>query len=206
MELFDKIDNKKPRLFVISGHSAAGKDSVIQHMKKRDVPIHFVITATTREARENEKHGVDYFFVSHDEFASMIDNDELLEYAIVYKDYKGVPREQVDNALNSGKDVIMRVDVQGAATIRGLYPDSILIFITARNEEELIQRLVDRKSESPEGLNLRIAMARKEMKRINEFDYIVVNQNSKLDETVDTIISIIEAEHHRVHQDEFEDQ
>ena len=195
---FNILHQSEQLLVVISGHSAAGKDTVIQRMKERDLQIHFVITATTRPARDDEQHGVDYFFVSHDEFARMIENDELIEYAIVYKDYKGVPREQVDSALASGKDVIMRVDVQGAASIRELYPEAILIFVTAQNEEELIRRLVDRKSESPEGLKLRIAMARNELKRIDDFNYLVVNQDSHLDETVDNIISIIDAEHHRV--------
>ena len=195
---FNILHQSEQLLVVISGHSAAGKDTVIQRMKERDLQIHFVITATTRPARDDEQHGVDYFFVSHDEFARMIENDELIEYAIVYKDYKGVPREQVDSALASGKDVIMRVDVQGAASIRELYPEAILIFVTAQNEGELIRRLVDRKSESPEGLKLRIAMARNELKRIDDFNYLVVNQDSHLDETVDNIISIIDAEHHRV--------
>jgi len=195
---FNILHQSEQLLIVISGHSAAGKDTVIHRMKDRDLQIHFVITATTRPPRDDEQHGVDYFFVSHDEFARMIENGELIEYAIVYKDYKGVPREQVDSALASGKDVVMRVDVQGAASIRELYPEAILIFVTAQNEEELIRRLVDRKSESPEGLNLRIAMARNELKRIDDFDYLVVNQDSHLDETVDHIISIIDAEHHRV--------
>ena len=190
----------EPLLIVISGHSAAGKDSVIQRMKSRRLPIHFVITTTTRQRREDEVHGVDYFFVSHNEFARMIEQDELLEYAIVYNDYKGVPRAQVDQALASGNDVVMRVDVQGAASIRKLYPESVLIFLTAHNEDELERRLTERKSETPEGLDLRIAMARSELERGHEFDYLVVNADNHLDDAVDVIISIIEAEHHRVRE------
>lgn len=201
MDPFERAE-PVPLLFVISGHSGAGKDTVIQHMRERNIPIQFVITATTREPRDHERDGIDYFFISHDEFARMIENDELIEYAIVYKDYKGVPRNQVDDALQSGKDVVLRVDVQGAATIRKLYPNSILIFLTAKDEAEFTQRLIDRKSETPEGLKLRIAMARKEMKEIKNFDYLVVNQNSKLDTTVDIIQSIIEAEHHRIRMTE----
>jgi len=197
-DAFNIIDISKPLLIVISGHSAAGKDTVIQRMKERRLPIHFVVTATTRPPRADEQHGIDYFFVSHDEFARMIKNGELIEYALVYNDYKGVPKQQVDSALASGKDVVMRVDVQGAATIRELYPEAVLIFLTAKNEDELSRRLEERKSESPEGLNLRIAMARKELQRVNEFDYLVVNSDSHLDEAVDTIVSIINAEHHRV--------
>jgi guanylate kinase len=194
-----KIEHSKPLLIVISGPSGVGKDTVILRMKERDLPVHFVITATTRPPRDDEQHGVDYFFVSHDEFAEMIENDELLEYAVVYNDYKGIPKEQVRQALASGKDVVMRIDVQGAATIRELCSDALLIFLTTQNEEELIKRLTDRKSETREGLKLRIATARKELERISEFDYVVVNREFELDETVDTIEAIIHAEHQRVH-------
>ena len=188
----------EPLLIVISGPSGVGKDSVIQRMKSRELPFHFVVTATTRPARPEETHGVDYFFFSSDEFAAMIDNGELLEYAIVYNDYKGIPKQQVRRALDSGVDVVMRIDVQGAATIRELSPHALMIFLTTQDEEELVNRLKKRKTETPEGLNLRIAMARQELKRIGEFDYVVVNREHKLDETVDVILSIINAEHHRV--------
>lgn len=188
----------EPLLIVISGPSGVGKDSVIQRMIERRLPFHFVVTATTRPARPGEKHGVDYFFVSHDEFAEMIDNDELLEYAIVYNDYKGIPKQQVRDALGSGKDVVMRIDVQGAATIRELSKDALLIFLTTNSEEEMVNRLKARKTETPEGLKLRIATARQELKRLSDFDYVVVNHEYQLDETVDTILSIIRAEHHRV--------
>lgn len=190
--------NPEPLLIVISGPSGVGKDTVIDRMKERHIPVHFVVTATTRPPRKDEIHGEDYFFISADEFAAMIDQDELLEYAIVYKDYKGIPKEQVRQALSSGKDVVMRVDVQGAAKIRELNPEAVLIFLTTRDEDEMVNRLRIRKSETPEGLNLRIAMARQELKRINEYDYVVVNRDGELDETVDTIAAIIHAEHHRV--------
>ncbi len=189
----------EPLLIVISGPSGVGKDTVIQAMKERNLTFHFVVTAATRPPRPNEVHGVDYFFVSHDEFAEMIEQGELLEYAIVYNDYKGIPKSQVRQALASGKDVVMRLDVQGADTIRGLCPEALLIFLTTQDEEEMINRLHQRKTDTPEGLKLRIATARKELNRIDTFDYVVVNRDSKLDETVDTILAIIRAEHHRVH-------
>lgn len=189
----------KPLLIVISGPSGVGKDTVIQRMKERELPFHFVVTATTRHPRPEEVHGVDYYFLSHDEFAEMIEQDELLEYAIVYNDYKGIPKQQVRQALESGKDVVMRLDVQGAATIREISPEAVLIFLTTQSQEELVNRLRVRKTETPEGLNLRIATARQEFKRIDEFDYVVVNPEYQLDETVDTILAIIHAEHHRVH-------
>jgi guanylate kinase len=190
--------HRQPLLIVISGPSGVGKDTVIQRMKERKLPFHFVVTATTRPPRPNETNGVDYFFVSHDEFAEMINQGELLEYAIVYNDYKGIPKQQVRQALESGKDVVMRIDVQGAATIRELSSDALMIFLTTQDEQEMIRRLSARKTETPEGLNLRIATARQELKRIVEFDYVVINREDQLDDAVDTILAIIQSEHHRV--------
>jgi len=187
-----------PLLIVISGPSGAGKDTVMQRMKERGLPFHFVVTATTRPKRTNEIHGKDYWFVSKDEFARMIDNDELIEHAIVYGDYKGIPKQQVREALTSGMDVVMRLDVQGAETVRKLAHEALLIFITTDSEEELVQRLETRKTETADSLALRIATARKELKRVEAFDYVIMNREFHLDETVDTIRAIIEAEHHRV--------
>ena len=195
-----KIVEPEPLLIVLSGPSGVGKDSVLMRMKERGLPFHFVVTATTRPRRPSEINGQDYFFVSSDEFARMIEADELLEYAIVYNDYKGIPKQQVRDALASGKDVIMRIDVQGAATIRKLVPAAVLIFLTTESEEAMVQRLQTRQTETPEGLKLRIATARQELKRAREFDYAVVNKQSHLDETVDDIYAIIIAEHHRVMQ------
>jgi guanylate kinase len=192
------IYQPQPLLIILSGPSGVGKDTVLQRMQERRLPFHFVVTATTRPIRPNEVHGRDYFFVNHDEFARMIEEDELLEYAIVYNDYKGIPKQQVREALASGKDVVMRIDVQGAATIRKLAPEALLVFLTTENEPELVNRLKERKTETPEGLNLRIATARQELKRIKEFDYVLVNSDFQLDETVDTLTAIIEAEHHRI--------
>jgi len=128
----------------------------------------------------------------------MIEQDELLEYAIVYDDYKGIPKSQVREALASGRDVFMRIDVQGAETIRKICPEALLIFLSTRTEAELVRRLQLRQTESPEDLKLRIATARKELRRVDLFDYYVVNAEGELDKTVDTIIAIIRAEHHRV--------
>jgi guanylate kinase len=185
-------------MIVISGPSGVGKDTVIKGLKERNARLHIVVTATTREPRPGEVDGVDYFFMSKDEFAEMIEQDKFLEYAIVYNDFKGIPKEQVRLALESGQDVVMRVDVQGAATLREIYPDVLLIFLTVRDEEELKNRLIQRKKDKPEEIKLRIATARQELKRIKEFDYMVVNREDRLDETVETILAIIRAEHHRV--------
>lgn len=188
-----------PLLIVISGPSGVGKDSVLKRMKARTLPFHFVVTATTRPQREGEVDGKDYFFVSRERFAEMIEADELIEYAIVYNDYKGIPKEQVHEALRSGKDVIMRLDVQGAETIRKLYREALLIFLSTRNEQELVERLKKRRTESAENLKLRIATARQEIRKVDLFDYYVVNADGRLDETVDAILAIIRAEHLRTH-------
>ena len=192
------IFHPTPLLIVISGPSGAGKDTVVQLMKERGLPFHFVVTATTRPRRANETDGRDYFFVTKEEFARMIEQDELIEYAIVYGDYKGIPKAQVREALASGKDVVMRVDVQGAETVRKLAPEALLIFITTENGEELERRLRERKTETAEELALRIATARQELKRVAAFDYVVLNCDDRQDETVDQVKAIIDAEHHRV--------
>jgi guanylate kinase len=192
------IHHPQPLLIVISGPSGAGKDTVMQRMKERGLPFHFVVTATTRPKRANEVHGRDYWFVSKEEFARMINDDKLIEHAIVYGDYKGIPKQQVREALASGMDVIMRIDVQGAETVRRMAPEALMIFLTTNNEEELVQRLETRKTETVDSLAIRIATARKELKRVDAFDYVIVNHDFRLDETVDVIRAIINAEHHRV--------
>ena len=193
-----ELRKPEPLLIVISGPSGVGKDSVVQRMMERGMPFHFVVTATTREKRETEVHGKDYWFLSKDEFARMIEHNELIEYAIVYGDYKGIPKAQVREALESGKDVVMRVDVQGAETVRKLAPGALLIFITCESEDELERRLRERKTETADSLSLRIATARKELQRIEAFDYVIVNHDFHLDDTVNKVRSIIEAEHLKV--------
>jgi guanylate kinase len=194
------LPHPEPLLIVLSGPSGVGKDTIIQRMKARDLNFQFVVTATTRLPRPNEVHGRDYFFYTLEEFNRMIERDELLEYALVYNDYKGIPKQQVRDALSTGNDVVMRLDVQGATTIRKLCPEALLIFLSPQDEGEMINRLMERKTESPEELKLRIATARHEMTQVGIFDYVVVNREHCQDETVDAIISIITAEHHRVKQ------
>lgn len=188
---------KQPLLIVISGPSGVGKDTVIERMKERGLPFHFVVTATTRPRRPDEIDGVDYFFVSHEEFERMIESDDLFEHAIVYEDLKGIPKHQVEEAFNSGKDVVIRLDVQGAKTVRAKCPETLMIFLSTRNEKELIERLKARRTETDESLSLRIETALKEFGFVASFDYYVVNADCKLDETVDTVLSIIKSEHAR---------
>jgi len=197
-EFYARLEAPSPQLVVLSGTSAAGKDSLLQRMKELGFPFHFVVTTTTRPRRPGEVDGVDYHFVSRARFQEMIEGGELLEYALVYGDYKGIPRRQVEEALQSGKDVMLRIDVQGAATIRRLVLEAVLIFLTASSEEELIQRLRARKTEDPDELARRIATAREELKRADEFDYVVVNRDDGLDEAVAQVQAIIQAEKCRV--------
>jgi guanylate kinase len=191
---------ESPVLVVISGPSGVGKDMTLTRMKELGYPFHFVVTATTRPKRLNEIDGVDYFFVSTGEFAEMIEQEELLEYAVVYGDYKGIPKKQVRKALASGHDVILRIDVQGAQTIRRLLPDAVLIYLSAESEEALVRRLRQRRTELEDQLKMRIATARQEQKRLELFDYVVINEEDKVDETCYKIACIITAERCQVKQ------
>jgi guanylate kinase len=175
-----------------------GKDAVVQLLKERGLPFHFVVTATDRPPRPDEVHGVDYFFLTTTAFEEMIEQGELLEHAIVYGQHKGIPKKQVREALASGNDVIMRVDVQGAATVRRLVPEAVLIFLTASSEKELEQRLQRRGSDSPEQLRERLRTARDEMECLPEFDYVVVNRDGELGQAVDDVMAIVRAEHRSV--------
>ena len=186
-----------PLLLVISGPSGVGKDATLQALKKHDLPLHYVITATTRLPRDGEVDGRDYFFYSKEEFEQMIENDELLEHAVVYEDYKGIPKQQIREAMQSGLDVILRVDVQGAAKLRELCPDAVLIFLLPSSNEEWHDRLNHRRSETAQSMKVRLETVKRELEYLPMFDYMVVNEHNKLEEAVETIIQIINVEHHR---------
>lgn len=196
---FDVL-NKGALLFVISGPSGVGKDSVVKELKNRPGEFHFVITANTRAPRPEEVEGVDYFFVSKERFEAMIKGDELVEWAHVYGDYKGVPKAQIEGALASGKDVLMRLDVQGAKKIKSLYPFAILIFLLPTDEEEWQRRLLARAKEQGTDLDMdiRVEKVKEELASLNVFDYAVVNADNQLEQTVEAILDIISAEHHRL--------
>ena len=197
-QLYASLNAPRPVLVVLSGPSGVGKDSIICGLKKSNYPFHFVVTATTRPRRPAEVDGVDYYFVSVGEFAEMIENEELLEYAVVYGDYKGIPKKHVREALLSGQDVVMRIDVQGAATIRALVPSAVTIFLTAESEEKLVRRLLQRKTEEADQLKMRVVTARRELRRFTEFDYIVINREEQLETAVQEVLCIIRAEKSRV--------
>jgi guanylate kinase len=189
-------------LIVLSGPSGAGKDAVMARLKQEGFPIRFGVTATTRRPRAGEIHGVDYFFVSNGDFDRMIAEDELLEWAFVHGNRYGVPRTQTREMLRSGHDVLVRVDVQGAAAIRSKVAGAVLIFLTAPSLEALRVRLMKRNTETAEELAVRLANALEEMRRQTEFDYVVVNDDGGLDAAVDKVKSIVTAEKCRVHRRE----
>ena len=188
----------QPLFVVISGPSGVGKDAVLKSLQKRNLNLHFVVTMTSREPRPGEVNGEDYHFVTREKFEELIRRDGFIEHAVVYGDLKGIPRQQVREALESNRDVILRVDVQGARTLRSIFPEAVLIFLIPSNEKEWLERLQKRKTETTEKLGVRVQTAREELESLSEFDYMVVNAHDRLEETVDTIVSILDAEHHRV--------
>jgi guanylate kinase len=188
----------RPLLIVLSGPSGVGKDAVLARMKRSERPFHYVITATTRPKRAREKNGVDYHFLSRKEFQQMIDKHQFLEWANVYGNYYGVPKDDITSALSQGVDTIVKVDVQGAATIKEILPQAVFIFLTPPSMEELEKRLKRRRSESSEDLALRLERAKGEIKSLPLFDYVITSHPNKLDEVVSQIDAIIAAEKRRV--------
>ena len=193
------VFSPQPLLIIISGLSGVGEDTVVQALMNRHLPFYFVVTTTSRYPRESEVDGVDYLFVSQQEFQRLVDEGEMLEHAIVYGQFKGVRKTQVREALASGKDVILRIDVQGVRRIKGLCPDAVTIFLVPTDEQEWIERLLARKSETPESMQIRINAAKDEMEQLDNFDYVVLNAKGSLEKAVDTVEAIITAEHHKVH-------
>ena len=195
------LDGKPPYplLVVISGPSGVGKDSILMRMREIGFPFHFVVTATSRAMRPGERADYDYHFVTKECFEEMIANEELLEWAEVYGHYKGIPKSEIRQALASGRDVILRVDVQGAATIKHLAPEAVLIFVAPGSFDELSARLRWRRTEAPDDIERRLSLARREMEQVEYFDYVVINREDHLDDAVGQIRAIIVAEKQRVH-------
>ncbi len=184
----------KPLLIVLSGSSGAGKDALLTKMKESGYPLEYITTVTTRAQRAGEKDNVDYHFISTKKFQEMIKNNELLEWANVYGNWYGVPKQAVKQALERGRDTIVKVDTQGAATIKKIVPEAVFIFLMPPLGEELATRLKQRHTESPSDLALRIETVEEEIKQLPIFDYIVVNRQDKIDLAVSDIKAIITAE------------
>ena len=193
------MSSAAPLLVVISGPSGVGKDAVLSRLRERGVPAHFTVTATTRPKREVNPADHQFLrFLSEAEFDRLLAQDGLLEHAQVYGYRYGVPKAQVKEALGAGKDVIMRVDVQGAATIKRLVPAAVLIFLAAPSREELEARLRSRGLDDPQVIQRRLAAAAREVTEQSRFDYVVVNERGRLDQTVDRVLEIMEKERQRV--------
>jgi len=196
-------NRRKPRMFVISGPSGVGKDSIIKILRDVFPDVHVAVTATTRERRPGEAHGVDYFFYDPAYFEELRRAGEFLESAEVYGKWYGVPKHSVRHAVERGQDVFVKVDVQGAATIREQAPDAVFIFVAPSSSNELLERLRSRKTDEPEVLMRRVRAAEQELARATEFDYVVFNSQADHgvpEQAVDEITSIIESERHRIHQ------
>ncbi|MDD5127133.1 MAG: guanylate kinase [Dehalococcoidales bacterium] len=187
-----------PLFIVLSGLSGAGKDAVLSCLKKERYPARFIVTATTRPRRPAEKDGVDYSFVTTEKFQKMIAHNELLEWANVYGNFYGVPRAPVKEALNNGQDAIVKVDVQGAATIKKIAPEAVLIFLTPPSIDGIVRRLNSRSTESAAEMGLRIKTAEAELSQLHLFDYKVINGDGALEKAVSDMKAIIMAEKCRV--------
>lgn len=199
-ELIDALRTAaRPLLIVISGPSGVGKDTVIEQMRQVMPDAYYAVTATTRERRPGEMDGVHYLFYQREDFEREVAEGLFLEHAAVYGNMYGVPKARVRQALRQGKDVVVKVDPQGAATIRRLAPDALMIFLLPPDMGELARRLHSRKTDDPEALSRRINIASREIATSKLFDYFVINESEQIDEAVEQIRQIITVEKLRIH-------
>jgi guanylate kinase len=188
---------KRPLIIVLSGPSGAGKDAVLTRMRESNYPLEYITTVTTRPQRATERDNIDYHFVSTKKFQEMIENNELLEWANVYGNWYGVPEKPVKQALDKGQDTIVKVDIQGAATIKKILPQAVFIFLTPPSIEELKLRLKQRHTESSFDLALRTKTAEEELKQLSLFEHVVFSRQNEIDRAVADIKAIITAEKRR---------
>jgi len=187
-----------PLLIVVSGPSGVGKDAMLALVREQRPDVFWAITATTRAMRPGEAHGVHHLFLSREEFLELLERGELLEHAEVYGNLYGVPKAPVREALAEGRDAIVRTDVQGAASIRSIAPDALLIFVAPPSLEELERRLRSRDTESVEETALRVETSRQEMRDAAWFDTVIVNETGGLENAAREVMAVIERERQRV--------
>lgn len=185
----------KGSLFVVSAPSGSGKTTVCQRALEDLPDLAYSISHTTRPERYGEKNGVDYFFVSRDEFVTMMDQGEFLEWAVVHGHYYGTAKKQIEGCLGTGKDILLDIDVQGARQVRDKIREAILIFIVPPSFEVLEERLRRRQSDNEEAIRLRLNNARTELKAIREYDYIIINDD--LEDAVKKFSAIVLADRSR---------
>ena len=183
-----------PLVVVISGPSGVGKDTLLERMSEMGFDYHFTVTATTRAPRPGEICGVNHFFLTRDRFLEMVDNSELLEWARVFGNFYGVPKEQVRQALTKGRHVLIRVDVQGARRLRTIVPEAVFIFVAPPSTESLRVRLLERGVNSAEDMDTRLRAADVEIREASMFDHVVVNEDDRQDEAVVKVREIIRRE------------
>lgn len=180
---------KKGRLIVISGPSGVGKDSILEILLKKDMTLKKSISLTTREKREYEQDGVDYFFITKDHFIEMIASDAVLEYNEYDSHLYGTPKRKIDEWLDNGETVILKIDVHGAQKVKNIYPESTMIFLMPPSESVLVQRLKNRGTEADDDLLNRLEIAKREILRADEYDFVVINDD--LETAVDDVLKII---------------
>jgi guanylate kinase len=186
-------------VFVLSGPSGVGKSTLIERLKRDRFPITHCVTATTRPKRQSEEHGVHYYFLAEAEYDALLEADQFLEHAVVHNLYRyGIPLHSIRDGLRRGLDVILAPDVQGASTVRWKLPNAITIFLRPSTLEELVPRLAARGTETAEERRIRLTTAEREMQRVSEYDYVIVNQRDRLDQAVSDLKAIISAERLRV--------
>ncbi|MCD6363983.1 MAG: guanylate kinase [Synergistetes bacterium] len=182
----------KGKLFVISGPSGAGKGTLRRELFKRVPNLVYSVSVTTRKPRAGERNGVDYFFISEEEFEKMKRNGELLEWAQVHGNLYGTPRKFVESKLSEGKSVVLEIDVQGALQVKRSFPEAVLIFILPPSEEELFRRLKKRGTETESEMELRLKNAQWEMNRMDVYDYAVVNDD--IEKASEELVKIVKSE------------
>ncbi len=190
----------RPRVFIISGPSGVGKDSVIEQLRSHYPNARYVVTATTRPMRRGEVDGIHYLFLGKQEFLDGLATNNFIEHALVYDNHYGVPRSPIEDGLAAGQHVIIKVDVKGAATLRRCISGATSIFLAPESMEELLDRLRSRKTDDLDVLLKRFRTASHELDRAEEFDYVVFNEANQLDRAIAQIRSIIDTEQSRIHQ------